>query len=83
MNILQIADYISTSLCRGIFGGDAKLLSMKSCFRLMFDLEKKYGSVVRGMIFSKSGKYFVFKTFKILLVFDPFYLYILFSIRKY
>ncbi|XP_002166439.1 protoporphyrinogen oxidase isoform X1 [Hydra vulgaris] len=51
----EIADYLATSLCRGIFGGDANVLSMKSCFRQVFEFEKKYGSVTRGMFFSKSG----------------------------
>jgi protoporphyrinogen/coproporphyrinogen III oxidase len=40
-------------LVRGIFGGDIKNLSIRSCFPLFYEWEKQYGSLIRGY-FSKS-----------------------------
>jgi len=51
----EIADYMSDPLCRGIFGGDARELSLKSCFPILHEYEENHGSVVRGMMFSKKG----------------------------
>lgn len=52
----EIADYLATSLCRGIFGGDAEQLSLRSCFKILFDYERQHGSVVKGAFFSKSDQ---------------------------
>ncbi|MDD4051277.1 MAG: protoporphyrinogen oxidase, partial [candidate division Zixibacteria bacterium] len=34
----------------GIYGGDARQLSLKSCFPIMVQMEKEYGSLVRALI---------------------------------
>ncbi|HEU5361440.1 MAG TPA: protoporphyrinogen oxidase [Candidatus Deferrimicrobiaceae bacterium] len=45
----------------GIFAGDPDRMSLRSCFPLIYDLERKYGGLVKGMISlqrerSKSGE---------------------------
>jgi len=37
-------------MASGIYAGNPELLSLKSCFPRIYDLEKKYGSLIRGMI---------------------------------
>lgn len=37
-------------MASGIYAGDPERLSLKSCFPRIYDLEKKYGSLIRGMI---------------------------------
>lgn len=44
----QIADFFVDPLCRGIYAGKAKELSVKSCFPHLFNTEQKYGSVITG-----------------------------------
>jgi len=34
----------------GIFAGDPDMMSLRSCFPLIYDLERKYGGLVRGML---------------------------------
>lgn len=34
----------------GIFAGDPDRMSLRSCFPLIYDLERKYGGLVRGML---------------------------------
>ena len=34
----------------GIFAGDPDKMSLRSCFPLIYDLERKYGGLVRGML---------------------------------
>jgi len=34
----------------GIFAGDPDKMSLRSCFPLIHDLERKYGGLVRGML---------------------------------
>ena len=58
----QITDYMVTALCRGIFAGDARKLSVRSCFPLLYNHEQKYGSIIKGGYYSfqeKPGMYFV------------------------
>lgn len=48
-------------MASGIYAGDPEKMSLKSCFPRIFELEKKYGSLIRGMIklkkdARKSGK---------------------------
>ena len=45
-----MADYFVDPLCRGIYAGKAKDLSIKSCFAQLFDAEQQHGSVVLGGI---------------------------------
>jgi len=46
----DLANYVMNPLCRGIFAGDSRQLSMRSCFAAPFNLAKEHGSVVRGMM---------------------------------
>ncbi len=41
---------LADALVSGVFGGDARLLSMRSCFPAVAGLEAEHGSVVRGML---------------------------------
>ena len=42
-------------LCRGIYAGSSKRLSMASSFFPIHDLEARFGSVLRGMALNKKG----------------------------
>lgn len=37
-------------MASGIYAGDPENMSLKSCFRKIYDLEQQYGSLIRGMI---------------------------------
>jgi protoporphyrinogen oxidase len=41
-------------MCRGIFAGDIKKLSVKSCLPMLYKLEENSGSIVKGLLFGKS-----------------------------
>jgi protoporphyrinogen/coproporphyrinogen III oxidase len=45
----EVANLFADALVTGIFGGDPKLLSMRSCFPRLWKMESEFGSVVRGM----------------------------------
>lgn len=45
-----VATFFIDPLCVGVFGGDARKLSLKSCFPILADFEAKEGSVVLGAI---------------------------------
>lgn len=46
----EVSDFLFDPMCRGIAAGDARDLSMRSMFPLMFEAEQKHGSVIRGML---------------------------------
>ncbi|TMW57381.1 hypothetical protein Poli38472_003306 [Pythium oligandrum] len=50
-----VAERLLDPVASGIFGGDIGQLSVRACFRLLWDLEQQHGSVVRGMLFGKSS----------------------------
>lgn len=50
----HFAKYLVDPLVAGIYAGDPKKLSARSCFGQLFELERKHGSVLRGII--KSAK---------------------------
>ena len=52
----EIANYISDPLCKGIFGGDARKLSLQSCLPILFNYEQEYGSVIKGAFLTKNTK---------------------------
>lgn len=52
---IQLADYLIDPLCRGVFAGDAKTLSLRSCFPLLYNYEKEHGSLVKGALRAKKG----------------------------
>ncbi|KAK1941638.1 Protoporphyrinogen oxidase [Phytophthora citrophthora] len=45
-----VAERLLDPMASGIFGGDIRKLSMRSCFAMLVDLERKHGSVVKGML---------------------------------
>ncbi|KAJ7384259.1 hypothetical protein OS493_022891 [Desmophyllum pertusum] len=51
----EVAEYISDPLCRGIFAGDTRLLSLKSCFPPVYQYENQHGSIVKGVLFTKEA----------------------------
>ena len=50
-----MADYLFDPVCRGIFAGDCRQLSMRSCFPEVFNAERKSGSVVMGLTKPEPG----------------------------
>lgn len=52
----EMAEYMSDPMCKGIFGGDARKLSLRTCFPMLMDYEHNHGSIIKGAIFTKSPK---------------------------
>ncbi|KAK2156901.1 hypothetical protein LSH36_202g03036 [Paralvinella palmiformis] len=52
----ELAEYAADPLCRGIYAGDCRKLSVKSCFPEVFNLEQKYGSLIRGSLLMDRDK---------------------------
>ncbi|GCC47343.1 hypothetical protein chiPu_0031504, partial [Chiloscyllium punctatum] len=50
-----LAELAVDSLCRGIFAGNSRKLSVRSCFPTLFEAERKFGSVLIGMIAGGGG----------------------------
>ncbi|TYZ67706.1 hypothetical protein PybrP1_005820 [[Pythium] brassicae (nom. inval.)] len=50
-----VAERLLDPVASGIFGGDIRYLSVRACFKLLWDLEHERGSVVRGMLFGGSA----------------------------
>ncbi|XP_031552690.1 protoporphyrinogen oxidase-like [Actinia tenebrosa] len=46
----EVAEYLGDPICRGIFAGDARLLSLRSVFPPVYEMEKSRGSVVKAAI---------------------------------
>lgn len=46
---LQVADIAVDSLCRGVFAGDCRALSIRSCFPALFEAERRRRSVLLGL----------------------------------
>lgn len=51
----HIADNMVSAMIRGIYAGDSKDLSIRAIFPSLWEMEKKYGSVIKGML-SKTPK---------------------------
>nr|XP_006115262.1 protoporphyrinogen oxidase [Pelodiscus sinensis] len=45
----ELADIAIDSLCRGVFAGDCRALSVRSCFPVLFEAERRRRSVILGM----------------------------------
>ncbi|CAI9569047.1 unnamed protein product [Staurois parvus] len=45
----ELADIVVDSLCRGVFAGDCRRLSLRSCFPFLHDAEARKRSVILGM----------------------------------
>src|SRR5215213_10302188 len=52
----EIVDYAVDPFISGIFAGNPESLSLKSAFPKLFELEKNYGSLLKGAIFSPKEK---------------------------
>jgi len=52
----DLANYVMNPLCRGIFAGDSRLLSARSCFAVPFQIASNHGSVVRGVVKSAGAR---------------------------
>jgi len=52
---VQVAKFLADPLCRGVFAGDSRVLSMRSCFPILYDLEKEFTSVIIGSLLQKRG----------------------------
>ncbi|KAK5892846.1 hypothetical protein CesoFtcFv8_013196 [Champsocephalus esox] len=46
----ELADIAVDSLCRGVFAGDCRKLSVRSCFPVLFNAEQRRGSLTLGML---------------------------------
>ncbi|NXW88443.1 PPOX oxidase, partial [Alopecoenas beccarii] len=51
----EVADVAMDSLCRGVFAGDCRALSVRSCFPALFEAERRWRSVLLGLALG-SGK---------------------------
>lgn len=51
----KVAEYLSDPLCRGIFAGDSRLLSLSSCFPAVYQYENQHGSIIKGAFLTKEG----------------------------
>ncbi|NXL05622.1 PPOX oxidase, partial [Mesembrinibis cayennensis] len=45
----EVADIAVDSLCRGVFAGDCRALSIRSCFPALFEAERRRRSVLLGL----------------------------------
>lgn len=48
--LLQLADIVADSFCRGVFGGDCRKLSLRSCFPRFYNAEQRRGSLILGLL---------------------------------
>jgi oxygen-dependent protoporphyrinogen oxidase len=46
----EAADILIDSLVSGVFGGDARRLSLRACFPRMWELETEYGGLIRALV---------------------------------
>ncbi len=49
----EAAEAMIDPMVSGIYGGDAKVLSLKACFPVMDEMEKNYGGLIKAMIRKK------------------------------
>ncbi len=52
----ELVDWIIDPLCKGIYGGGCEILSIKSTFGFLKELETQHGSVIKGMFSLKKSK---------------------------
>lgn len=52
----HVAQQLIDPVVTGIYAGDIRQLSIRSCFPLLSNLEQKYGSVLKGLLFGKKIK---------------------------
>jgi len=49
------AENLFDPMCHGIFAGDARQLSVRSCFPWLYQADRASGSVIRSLLFPASG----------------------------
>nr|XP_013817709.1 PREDICTED: protoporphyrinogen oxidase-like [Apteryx mantelli mantelli] len=49
----EVADIAVDSLCRGVFAGDCRALSVRSCFPALFEAERHRRSVLLGLVLGR------------------------------
>ncbi len=52
----EAADVLIDAMVSGVFGGDARELSLRACFPRMWDLETEYGGLFRAMRARRSAR---------------------------
>ncbi|XP_014118111.1 PREDICTED: protoporphyrinogen oxidase [Pseudopodoces humilis] len=52
----EVAELAVDSLCRGVFAGDSRALSVRSCFPALFQAERQRGSVLLGLALPHGGR---------------------------
>lgn len=52
----EIAELLIDPLCRGVYAGDAREISVKALMKVAFEAEQKYGSVLKGILREKRGQ---------------------------
>jgi len=52
----EIALTFFDPITTGIYGGDIHLLSVKSCFSKLYELEQNYGSIIKGLAYQNRPK---------------------------
>ncbi|XP_005096895.1 protoporphyrinogen oxidase [Aplysia californica] len=51
----EFADIAIDAMCRGIFAGDCRKLSIEACFPPLHEMEKSHGSIVTAALFGSKG----------------------------
>ena len=51
----EAAETLIVPMVSGIYGGDARKLSLKACFPVMVEMEQQYGSLIKAMIAKKKA----------------------------
>ncbi|XP_028910964.1 protoporphyrinogen oxidase [Ornithorhynchus anatinus] len=49
----EVARLAVDSLCRGVFGGDSRVLSVRSCFPSLFQAERRHRSLLLGLLLAR------------------------------
>lgn len=57
-----VAEELMDPLVSGIYAGDIRKLSLKSCFPVLHEWEKNFGSVLKGAVFGKKRRALSLKT---------------------
>ncbi|TRY99126.1 hypothetical protein DNTS_028332, partial [Danionella cerebrum] len=52
----ELADIAVDSICRGVFAGDSRLLSFRSCFPPLFEAERSRGSIFLGLLMGSEAR---------------------------
>ncbi len=52
----ETLDYMIGPMVSGVFAGDPEKMSIKSCFPVIYNLEKEYGGLIKGFLKKKNKK---------------------------